>query len=328
MISVIMPTYNKCNFLKLTLAGFTMQTEKKFEIVLVNDGSNDDTDKVAETYGPLLNIRYIKTENKGRSAARNRALEEATGEYLLFCDDDRIPDANFVKAHLQFLMNNPDKVSIGIKKEILSQNIQNLPIRATKYNELYKREPDCFDAIVIRNEYELIKESDIRNDIDGTLHKWDIGISKDNQSRIYEKWGNDLENFDFGWTLATTANIGLKKEAYKDIKFDEDYRGWGMEDTDYAYRLYKHGAGFQYLPEAVNYHQMHVRAEDAYSQLRDNVRIFAKKNPELEAYFFVLSFKYIFDISEANRIYKEISQNTGKDIRKLIEKMAAIISQY
>ena len=328
MISIIMPTYNKSSFLKLTLAGFTMQTEKDFEIVLVNDGSTDDTEEVVEKYIDLLNIKYIKTENRGRSAARNTALEEAIGEYLLFCDDDRIPDKNFVKSHSEFLLHHPDKISIGMKKEVLSLNIQNLPIRATKYNELYKREPKCFDAIVLRNEYELIKESDIFEDIDGTLNKWNIGTAKDNQSRIYEKWGDDLKDFEFGWTLATTANIGLKREAYENIRFEEDYNGWGMEDTDYAYKLYRKGAKFQYLPEAVNYHQMHVRAEDAYSQLRENVRIFAKKNPQLEAYFFVLSFKYVFDISEGNRLFQEIQRNVGDDIRQLVEKMAAIISQY
>lgn len=327
MISIIMPTYNKSNFLKLTLAGFTMQTEKNFEIVIVNDGATDDTEEVVTKYSKLLNIRYIKTENRGRGAARNAALEEATGDYLIFCDDDRIPTTDFVKLHKEFLLSNPDKVSIGVKKDVLSQNIPNLPIRATKYNDLYKREPECFDAIVNRNEYELIKESDIFEDVNGILKKWNLGTANDNQSNVYEKWGNDLADFEFGWALATTANMGLKREKYTNIRFEEDYNGWGMEDTDYAYKLYKMGAKFQYLPEAENYHQMHPRAEDAYSQLRENVRIFARKNPELEAYIFVLSYKYIFDISEGNRLYKEIQNNTGDDIKILIEKMAAIISQ-
>ena len=53
-VSVIMPTYNKCTFLKLTLAGFARQTFKDFTVIVVDDGSTDDTKKIVDSYQGLM----------------------------------------------------------------------------------------------------------------------------------------------------------------------------------------------------------------------------------------------------------------------------------
>ena len=118
-VSVIMPTYNKAEYLRLTLTGFQMQTYTSFEIVVVDDGSTDHTREVIESFAEVLNIRAVHQKNSGRSASRNAALATAKGEIWVFNDDDRIPDQDFLQAHVACLQENPNAISIGYKKEII-----------------------------------------------------------------------------------------------------------------------------------------------------------------------------------------------------------------
>lgn len=97
--SVIMPTFNRAEYLELTLEGYARQTLDDFELVIVNDGGDDHTDDVIRAYSSRLAITYIRQENMGRSAARNIALARAKGEIWVFNDDDRIPTPGFLEAH-------------------------------------------------------------------------------------------------------------------------------------------------------------------------------------------------------------------------------------
>lgn len=115
-ISIIMTTYNKADLINLTLSGFLMQTTSDFELIVINDGSTDNTEDVVKGYSDKLRINYYYQENKGRSEARNIALNMASGKSIIFCDDDRIPDTNFVDSHYSVLKNNPHSVTIGWNK--------------------------------------------------------------------------------------------------------------------------------------------------------------------------------------------------------------------
>ena len=84
--SVIIPTYNRSSYLKLTLESVSRQTFTDYEIIVVDDGSTDDT----PAYLSQLNERVtvIRQPNSGPGAARNRGAENARGEYLAFLDSD------------------------------------------------------------------------------------------------------------------------------------------------------------------------------------------------------------------------------------------------
>ncbi len=85
-ISVIIPTYNREAQVPDAVRSVLDQTLKPFEIIVIDDGS---TDRTAEVLAPFGNaIRYIKTENSGVSAARNRGIREANGEWIAFLDSD------------------------------------------------------------------------------------------------------------------------------------------------------------------------------------------------------------------------------------------------
>jgi glycosyltransferase involved in cell wall biosynthesis len=103
-LSVILPTYNRANILKRTLEAYKNQInqDRIVEILVVDDGSVDETAQVVSQAAECstTRIRHLGQENKGLGAARNHGIREATGEIVLFGDDDIIPAPNMVAEHL------------------------------------------------------------------------------------------------------------------------------------------------------------------------------------------------------------------------------------
>lgn len=85
-VSIIIPTYNRAHYLPEALESALHQTYPNLEIIVVNDGSTDETEEVLAPY--LKRIRYIKQENRGWAGAKNRGLQAACGELLCILDDD------------------------------------------------------------------------------------------------------------------------------------------------------------------------------------------------------------------------------------------------
>lgn len=94
LVTVVIPCYNQAHFLGEAIESVLNQSYPDFEIVVVDDGSTDSTSQMASGYA-RADVRLIRQENQGLSAARNRGLDEARGEYVVFLDaDDRLqPEA-------------------------------------------------------------------------------------------------------------------------------------------------------------------------------------------------------------------------------------------
>lgn len=105
LVSVIIPCYNQAHFLGEAIESVLAQTYSHREIIIVDDGSPDNTAEVATRY-PC--VRYIRQQNQGLSAARNTGLRASQGRYLVFLDaDDRLlPDA--LAAGLEHLGEHPE----------------------------------------------------------------------------------------------------------------------------------------------------------------------------------------------------------------------------
>jgi glycosyltransferase involved in cell wall biosynthesis len=107
LVSVIIPTYKRRDYLKLTLQSVLNQTFNDFEIIVVDDGTpNDDNFFLCQTFEK---VKYIKIENSGGPAKpRNVGIREARGKYIAFVDDDDLWLPHKLEKQLTILENNPD----------------------------------------------------------------------------------------------------------------------------------------------------------------------------------------------------------------------------
>ena len=89
-ISVIMPTYNRAGRITDAIESVLSQTYRELEIIIIDDGSTDSTEDVVRKYLNDSRIRYIRQENAGAAAARNRGIKEAKGAIIGFIDSDDV----------------------------------------------------------------------------------------------------------------------------------------------------------------------------------------------------------------------------------------------
>lgn len=97
-ISIIVPIYNAASYIRRCLDSICSQTEKDWELLLVNDGSTDDSQEIVEAYSKReARIQVYQQENQGQGVARNRALEQARGEFVVFIDADDYVESNYLE---------------------------------------------------------------------------------------------------------------------------------------------------------------------------------------------------------------------------------------
>lgn len=109
-VSVVIPTFKHRDFISETLNSVFAQSFEDFEVIVVNDGSPDDTAKVLKRYPSFGRIKYIEQDNAGQAAARNRGLAEARGKFVAFLDDDDLWPADKLQRQVGLLHRHPDSV--------------------------------------------------------------------------------------------------------------------------------------------------------------------------------------------------------------------------
>ena len=114
-VSVIVPVYNVEKYLKRALLSLDKQTLKEIEFIIVNDGTKDNSGKIVEEFLGDKRFIYIKQENKGLGAARNKGMEYAKGEYIAFLDSDDYVDIDFYeKLYINAEKKNADVTAASI----------------------------------------------------------------------------------------------------------------------------------------------------------------------------------------------------------------------
>lgn len=111
-VSIVIPVFNGSDYLKEAVDSALAQTYKNIEIIVVNDGSNDDgkTERIALSYGNR--IRYFKKENGGVATALNLGIKEMKGEYFSWLSHDDLYYREKIEAQINCLMNLEDKSTI------------------------------------------------------------------------------------------------------------------------------------------------------------------------------------------------------------------------
>ncbi len=107
-VSVIIPTYKRADLVLSAVRSVLDQSTPPYEIVVVNDGSPDDTHQRLKPLADAGNIRYLSQENAGQSAARNRGFAASSGEYVAFLDDDDLFAPGKLAWQIEALHSDPN----------------------------------------------------------------------------------------------------------------------------------------------------------------------------------------------------------------------------
>lgn len=109
-ISVIIPTFNRASSVVEAINSVIQQALPGCEVIVVDDGSTDDTATALARYSDR--VTYVRQDNRGRSAARNRGIEEASGEFLVFLDSDDVLLPESLNIQSEFMRTHPD-IQVG-----------------------------------------------------------------------------------------------------------------------------------------------------------------------------------------------------------------------
>lgn len=146
-LSIIIPMYNASGYIDNCLTSIKQQTwlPNQFEIIIVDDGSTDDSRDLVDNWSTKLPIKLLVQENQKQAVARNRALDQATGQYILFVDIDDDLDSKMIE---QLYQNMPgfDLVESGINKVFVNADgrVTNREVelpaiqKAQSQNEMFK----------------------------------------------------------------------------------------------------------------------------------------------------------------------------------------------
>ena len=143
-VSIIVPVYNSKNYIKKCIESILNQTYDDFELLIVDDGSNDNTESIIKKYNDER-IKYFKTENNGAGNARNLGIDKSSGEFIVFVDSDDYIAKEFVEK----LVNKVESESL----EIAVCNFYK-----KKKNRIKKEKINHFENSNLKNNEELLLE--------------------------------------------------------------------------------------------------------------------------------------------------------------------------
>jgi len=130
-VSVVITCYKYAHFLGQALDSVLAQTHRNVEVIVVNDGSPDNTDEVMAPYLSDTRVRYIKQENAGQAVAKNRGIQEATGEFIAFLDADDAWEATKLESQIR-LFARPDVGVTFTMMDFMDEGGKRIPYTVTE----------------------------------------------------------------------------------------------------------------------------------------------------------------------------------------------------
>lgn len=243
--SIIIPYYYKKKELIHTLDAVSRQLFRDFEAVIINDGSDEINQELIDRHYnfPIQYYYYPRTSLSGRSFARNRGIEKAAGDYLLFLDCDQVIDPEFLSNHNMCFEQNPGTpvIQFGTRRYLLD---------------------------------------DIEAD---TSDYGSIPYAEDIRHTVFREY-EDILSIRGLWHLVYSHNLSVPRAmAVQYGGFDETFTGWGLEDTEFTYRMMKNGGRIIFNPHIETYSQFEGGRLDEYGRFDDwskNMALFQNKFPE------------------------------------------------
>ena len=124
IVSVIIPTHNRANLIRETLDCVLAQSYSKLDIIVVDDGSTDDTAKILDEYEDVVRF-YRLNGNFGGPCARNLGFRESIGNYVQFLDSDDLLDPKKIEIQIKYLAGFTDRIAYGPWARFTSDSMGN-----------------------------------------------------------------------------------------------------------------------------------------------------------------------------------------------------------
>ncbi|VDG72429.1 family 2 glycosyl transferase [Clostridium carnis] len=145
MVSVIIVVYNGEKYIKEAIDSVLNQTYKDIEVIVVDDGSTDNTREIVKEYEKII---YMYQENKGEGSARNLGIEVSKGEYLAFLDADDLYAPDKIEKQLKILLENEEVDVVYNDLQVVDENLNYLNI--LKSEGVYDNREDLLANIIYR----------------------------------------------------------------------------------------------------------------------------------------------------------------------------------
>lgn len=255
-LTVIIATYNHFEWLRLVLEGLRHQTVSGFQIIIADDGSDDNTVQAIKHYihtHPQMNILHLWHPDRGwrKNIILNQALRHATGEYICFLDADCIPSPQWAHDHLR--LARPKTVIAGRRATFA-------PWMNSRWENLTELTPDWFKTL---------RRTFLRNYFRFPAHTHPSRVIRFpiiGRKGLMQRTTGNLIGCNFGvWRDDLLAING----------FDERYLGPGLgEDIDIAWRIRFNGCRIEKVPhQAITIHRNHPSAMTSVLSPTDNVAL-------------------------------------------------------
>jgi glycosyltransferase involved in cell wall biosynthesis len=286
--SVIIPTYNRSQLLGYSLDSLCGQDldKDRFEVIVADDGSSDDTRKMIKKYRDRLNLKYFFQEDKGYrvASARNMGIRGAEGEICIFIDSGVILNVDCVARHIAFHKEKgPLTAAIG-------------------YLFGFDRTPESVVEMK-----KLVDPADPAGSIRRLAGNEMFFDVREGQ---YTPYQDRIHELPAPWYFFWTGHLSVGTMALLEVGlFDEQYDGkWGGEDNDLGLRLHLHGVGIYLLRAAEGIHYPHDKD---------------KEERRIDGYQNCLYFHNKFQLPET-RLFLETYMISDEyvDLNKLIRQLA------
>jgi glycosyltransferase involved in cell wall biosynthesis len=222
-----MPTYNRPLQLRNALRCLASQSQPPYEVIVCDDGSSCALDGLLDEFSGALRLSYVRQEDRGfrAGAARNLGIRRATGDLVIFVDDDLLCPQNFVAAHVaahvKSIWSRKPRVALGYASRLATAPPVPITARALSAGE------------------------------------------PDGRRRVLGDRGTRLRFHRHPWYFVYSANMSIPNSE-NPVFFDEDFIGYGLEDLDFGYRLFRGGHRIVVAPDATAAHVDETSLRDPF----------------------------------------------------------------
>lgn len=274
-ISVVVATYNRCESLSKSLRCLDEQTVSGFEVVVVSDGSSDNTINMLKEYkAHNFSLRVIDKPNEGRSLSRNLGAKQASGKLLVFFDDDMRPLPQCLASHMAVVEKGENIISVGTQEEDTT---------------LARTDFDFFRQFVVAQwDRKLIRESG--NSLP-YLTSANFSITKDAFEGLYgfDKRAEVSEDFDLGYRASRS---GMR------VIYNSDARAWHDSPVDCA----------TYIRKQIEHYRSYINIPSIHPELAQRITKY-KPGPLKRLIYKAISWQFLIPLIDRGFFRNKLPQS-------------------